>query len=146
MKKRREVSLSGWITRHAIVVWIGILLNLALIIPLIFHPMWLLDLLGIPLNQPIWARFAGWLLFIISCYYVPATIDFHRFRINAWLAVIPSRAGGALFFFLAVFLFDQPAGFLIGVVVDGVIGLFSLICLIKIETILKRQRQAGVSP
>jgi hypothetical protein len=145
MKKRREIALSGWITRHAIVVWIGILLNLAVIIPLIFCPNWLLDLLGIPLRQIIWAQFAGWLLFIISCYYVPATIDFQRFRINTWLAVMPSRAGGALFFFLAVFLFGQPPGFLIGVVIDGVIGLLSLICLIKIETILKRQGQSGNS-
>lgn len=145
MTKAKTPSLSGWIARHSLVVWIGILLNLALIIPLIFYPSWILGLLDIPLRETVWARFAGWLLLIISCFYVPATIDFRRFKANAWLSVIPSRAGGALFFFLAVFVFDQPAGFLIGVLIDGVIGLLSLICLINIEVILKRDRRSGVA-
>lgn len=141
MSKQVQGSLSVWVARHAIVVWIGIALNLVLIVGLVFHPAWLLGLLGIPLNQLVWARFAGLLLLIITCYYVPATVDFDRYRVNAWLSVIPSRAGGATFFFLAVFVFDQPAGFLVGTLVDGVIGLATLVCLIKI-TALERARGA----
>lgn len=142
MSERTQKPLSVWVARHAILVWVGIALNLAIITPLLFNPTWILGLLGIPLNQLIWARFAGLLLFIISCFYVPATVDFERYRINAWLAVIPSRSGGVVFFFLAVFVFDQPAGFLVGVLVDGFIGLATLYCLIKIET-LERSRRVG---
>lgn len=143
MITRPKDSLSVWVARHAILVWIGVVLNLALIIPLVFNPTWILGLLGIPLNQVIWARFAGLLLFFISCYYVPATIDFERYRINAWLAVVPSRSGGAILFFLAVFVFGQPPGFLVGVLVDGFIGLTTLYCLIKIQTLERTQRVGG---
>ena len=146
MTAHGQTSLSVWIARHSILVWIGIVLNFFFIIPLVFHPGWILDLLGIPLNQLIWARAAGWLLFIITCYYVPATIDLQRYRVNAWLAVIPSRAGGATFFFLAVFVFDQPAGFLAGVLVDGVIGLATLVCLIKITTLERARAALGGRP
>ncbi len=138
-------SLSAWIARHAIFAWIGIGLNLALIIPLLFDPAWILGILRLPLDQLLWARFAGLLLLIVSCYYVPATIDIDRYRINAWLAVVPSRSGGALFFFLAVFVFDQPAGFLVALLIDGFVGLATLLCLIKIETLERHRRVLVVS-
>jgi hypothetical protein len=139
-----NASLSVWIARHAILVWIGILINFAFIIPLVFDPAWILGALGIPLNQLIWARAAGWLLFIITCYYVPATIDFQRYRANAWLAIVPSRSGGTIFFVVAVFVFGHPPGFLSIALVDGVIGLSTLYCLIKIETLERARRAAGV--
>lgn len=139
MKSHGKASLSVWIARHSILVWIGIVINLAFIIPLLFCPGWLLGFLGIPLNQLIWARAAGWLLFIITCYYVPATIDVQRYRANAWLAIVPSRSGGTIFFVVAVFVFGHPPGFLSIAVVDGFIGLTTLYCLIKIET-LERAR------
>ena len=84
-------------------------------------------------TQLIWPRFAGGsCLVIISIFYIPAALDIDRYRIFAWLAVFPSRTFGAVFFFLAVFLFGQPTGFLVGVLLDGSIGIASLFCLIRI--------------
>lgn len=142
MKTRGQASLSVWIARHSLLVWIGIVVNFAFIIPLVFHPAWILGLLGIPLNQLIWARCSGWLLFIITCYYIPATIDIVRYRANAWLAILPSRTGGSVFFIVAVFVFGHPPGFLSIALVDGFIAVTTLYCLIKIET-LERARAAG---
>ncbi len=143
MTTHGKASLSVWIARHSILVWIGIVLNLAFIFPLLFHPAWILGILGIPLNQLIWARAAGWLLFIITCYYVPATIDIQRYRVNAWLAIVPSRSGGTIFLITAVLVFGHPPGFLSIALVDGFIGLSTLYCLIKIETLEHAQRATG---
>src|SRR5690349_11394300 len=112
-------SLSKWKARHAVLVWIGILLNFAFVLPLIFCPEWILGLFGITVNQLIWPRFAGLLLGILSIFYIPATLDIDRYRVFAWLAVFPSRTLGTVFFFLAVFVFDQPLGYLAGVFLDG---------------------------
>lgn len=126
-------SVSKWKTRHAILVWIGILLNFAFVIPLIFWPEWILGLFHIPIPpQLVWPRFAGLLLGILSIFYIPATIDIDRYRVFAWLAVFPSRTLGSVFFFLAVFVFGQPLGFLAGVLLDGSIGIVTLYCLIHI--------------
>ena len=141
---RRKGSISTWTLRHAVIVWIGILLNLVLAVPLLFSPAWLLDALGIPLMQEIWVRFSGGLLIIISAYYVPGAMNLERYRANAWLAVIPSRSFGATFFFLAVFVFDQPFAFVLGVLVDGIIGALTLLCLIKV-TALERATQQGAT-
>lgn len=140
MTPRAGNSLSAWTRRYAIVVWIGIVLNLGFIVGLIFCPAWILGIFGLPLAQLVWARFAGWLLFIITCFYVPTTLDLQRYRAYAWLSIVPSRAGGALFFFLAVFVFGQPPGFLVGMLLDGSIGLATLVCLIKVESIERQQR------
>ena len=143
MTPRPGESLSAWTARFAIGVWVGILLNLGFVISLVFCPAWILGLFGLPLDQLVWARFAGWLLFIITCFYVPPTLDLRRYRANAWLSIVPSRAGGALFFFLAVFVFGEPPGFLIGMLLDGSIGLITLVCLIKIESMERALRVAG---
>jgi len=136
-------SISIWTARHALFVWLGIVLNLLLIVPLLFDPLWLLGLFNLPLNQPIWARFAGLLLLIISVFYIPATIDLERYRVNAWFAIIPSRSFGATFFFVAVFVFDQPPGFIVGILVDGFIGLVTLYCLIRVTTLEHARRSSG---
>ncbi|HWJ74456.1 MAG TPA: hypothetical protein VNX29_14955 [Kaistia sp.] len=125
-------SISKWKARHAILVVIGILLNFAFVIPLLFWPEWILGLFQIPVTQLIWPRFSGLLLGILSIFYIPATIDIDRYRIFAWLAVFPARSLGAVFFFIAVFVFGQPSGFLVGVVLDGSIGFLTLVCLIRV--------------
>jgi len=123
-----------WIARHSILIWIGIALNLLLIIPLFFFPERMLAFLNLPpLTQTIWARASGMLLAIISVFYVPTTFDFARFRPYAWLAVFPSRTFGTTFFALAVFVFNQAPAFLIVSLIDGFVGLTTLICLIKIR-------------
>ena len=52
------------------------------------------------------------LLMIISAFYVPAALDLGRYRANVYIAIFPSRGFGALFYFIAIVLFDQPPGFL----------------------------------
>lgn len=133
-------QLSVWIARHSILVWVGIVLSLFFAIPLIFNPDWILGLFNIPPENSLWPRFAGLMLLIVTIYYIPPTIDLERYRANAWIAIFPSRSLGATFFFLAVFAFDQPAGFIAGVVLDGTVGALTLYCLIRV-TALERQRK-----
>jgi hypothetical protein len=128
----RSRSLSKWKARHAILVWLGIILNFAFVLPLLLWPEWILGLFQIPVNQLIWPRFSALLLGLLSIFYIPATLDIDRYRVFAWLAVFPSRTFGAVFFFLAVFVFDQPVGFLVGVLLDGSIGILTLWSLIRI--------------
>ena len=131
----RHQSISRWKLRHALIVWLGIVLNMGFVIPLLFAPVWLLDLFGLRVEPLIWTQFAGLLLAIISVFYIPATIDIDRYRIFAWLSVFPSRSFGVLFFSIMVFLAHQPAAYLLGVALDGSIGIASLWCLIRIVTL-----------
>lgn len=136
-------SASVWIGRHAFFVWLGIFLNSLFIIPLLFWPRWMLDLFNIPLDQIIWAPAAAGLLMIISAFYVPATIDFGRYRACAWLAIFPSRTFGSTYFSLQVLLFGQPPGFLSIALVDATIGLITLYCLIKVKAAERAQGTIG---
>ncbi len=138
----RYSSISRWKFRHALIVWLGILLNMGFVIPLLFAPTWFLDLFGLKAEPLIWPRFAGLLLLILSVFYIPATLDLDRYRIFAWLSVFPSRTFGVLFFSFMVFLAHQPTAFLLGVVLDGSIGIASLWCLIKI-VVLEQQIAEG---
>ena len=144
MKTATESTVSVWILRHTILVWFGIFLNALFIIPLLFFPRWMLDLFNIPLDQLIWARESAGLLMIISAFYVPAAIDFGRYRANAYIAVFVSRAFGSTFFFLAVVLFGQPVGFLSISFVDALIGSTTGYCLIRIATLEKQHRESGL--
>ncbi len=137
-------SVSIWIVRHTILVWFGIFLNALFIIPLMFFPRWMLDLFGIPLQELIWARESAGLLMIISAFYVPAAVDLGRYRVNAYIAVFPSRTFGATFFFFAVVLFGQPPGFLSISFVDAFIGSTTLYCLIRIRTLEREHDKTGV--
>jgi hypothetical protein len=130
--------------RHTILVWFGIFLNTLIIIPLLFFPRWMLNLFAIPLDQLIWAREAAGLLMIISVFYVPAAINFGRYRANASIAVFPSRTFGATFFFFAVVIFGQPPGFLSISFVDALIGSTTLYCLIRIKTLEQQHRESGL--
>ena len=131
----RLESLSRWKFRHSIVVWLGIVLNLGFVIPLLFAPVWLLGLFGLRAEPLLWPRFAGLLLGILSIFYIPATLDIDRYRIFAWLSAFPSRTFGVLFFSYMVFVAQQPATFLLAVALDGGIGIASLWCLIRIVSI-----------
>jgi hypothetical protein len=143
MKTAAQSTVSVWIIRHTILVWFGIFLNVLFIIPLLFFPRWMLDLFGIPLEELIWARESAGLLMIISVFYVPAAVDFGRYRANAYIAIFPSRTFGAAFFFFAVVLFGQPPGFLSISFVDALIGSTTLYCLIRIKTLEKQHRETG---
>ena len=138
-----DSTVSVWIARHTILIWFGIFLNALFIIPLLFFPRWMLDLFGIPLDQLIWARESAGLLMIISAFYIPAAVDFGRYRANAYIAVFVSRAFGATFFFVAVVLFGQPLGFLSISFVDALIGATTGYCLIRIATLERQHRESG---
>lgn len=125
-------SISRWKFRHSLVVWIGIVLNLGFVIPLIFFPECLLTLFGLKAQPLIWPRFAGVLLGILTVFYIPATIDIDRYRIFAWLAVLPSQTAGVIFFVIMVFVAQQPAAFLMGVALNGSIGIASMWCLSRL--------------
>jgi len=144
MRTSTQSTISVWIVRHTILLWFGIFLNSLFIIPLLFFPRWMLNLFDIPLDQLIWARESAGLLMIISAFYVPAAIDFGRYRVNAYIAVFPSRTFGSTFFFFAVVLFGQPLGFLSISFVDALIGSTTLYCLIRIRALEKQHRESGL--
>jgi hypothetical protein len=144
MKPAGQTALSVWIARHTTLLWLGVILNAVFFIPMLIDPRWLLDLVGIPLQELIWARSAGGLLMIITVFYIPAALDFGRYRANAYIAVFPSRTFGAVFFFLAVILFGQPPGFLLISLLDAVIGSTTLYCLIRIKALEGRSSESGV--
>ena len=143
MSKRDPQSLSLWIARHSFFVWLGILLNMFFVVPLLLYPLWALDLLGIPPVNPLWPRIGGLLLLIISTFYIPPTIDLERYRAMAWLAIFPSRTFGATFFFLAVVVFGQPLGYISILLVDAFIGLATLICLTRVTALERARGPAG---
>ncbi|ADJ28238.1 hypothetical protein [Nitrosococcus watsonii] len=124
---------------HGRVVWFGIILNMFFVFPLVLAPGWLLGLLNIPLDQLIWARASGMLLFIISVFYIPATWDLKRYRASAWFSIFPSRTFGATFFTVAVFVFGYPVGFLSIAIVDGFIGITTFILLLLVTLEEKRR-------
>src|SRR3984893_1612959 len=144
MKTASESAVSVWIVRHTILVWFGIFLNALFIIPLLFVPRWMLNLFNIPLDQLVWARESAGLLMIISAFYITAAVDFVRDRATAYIAVFVSRAFGSTFFFVAVLLFGQPVGFLSISFVDALIGSTTGHCLIRIATLEKQHRAAGL--
>jgi hypothetical protein len=81
-------------------MWIGIVANLALAIPTLFHPAVMLALNSLPTAEPLmWPRFAALLLILLSVFYMPAAVDPDRYRANAWFAVA-SRLVGVIFFFV----------------------------------------------
>lgn len=144
MRTSPQSSISVWITRHTILIWFGIFLNSLFIIPLLFFPRWMLDLFSIPLQELVWARESAGLLMIISAFYIPAAIDFGRYRANAYIAVFVSRTFGASFFFFAVLLFGQPPGFLSISFVDALIGSTTGYCLIRIRALEKQHTEASL--
>ena len=76
-----SLDLVAWKFRHAVVTWIGIVLNIIVAVPFFLFPEWCLDVLNIPPVDPIWPRVGAGLLMIITVFYVPMTLDIDRFRI-----------------------------------------------------------------
>jgi hypothetical protein len=125
-------QLAQWYKR---VTWFGIFLNSTFIFPLLFAPRFALDILGINVDPLIFARIPGMLLLWISVFYIPAALDLKKYRVYAWLAMFPSRIGGATFFFCAVFIFGFPMGYLPIAIVDATILLMQLFIMTKIRRV-----------
>jgi hypothetical protein len=88
-------SYAKWFGR---IVLLGVAVNIVLSIPALLFPQWLLALLGLETAVPtVWVRFAANLLILLSLFYIPAAINWERYQINGWLAVI-SRLAGFVFF------------------------------------------------
>lgn len=133
---RGHSSLARWKVRHTVVVLIGIALNLAYCAPLLVAPAWTLSLFGIPQESTtFWPRLVGGLLILISTFYVPMTIDLDRYRVFAWLSILPSRTFGATFLFIAVLGFGFSGGFLVPAVIDAGVAMASLCCMINVVRI-----------
>jgi hypothetical protein len=140
----RHQSLSRWKSRHSLVVWIGILMNLAYCVPLLVAPEWTLKLFGIPQETTtFWPRLVGGLLILISVFYVPMTIDLDRHRIFAWLSILPSRTFGATFLFIAVIGFGFSGGFLVPAFIDAGVAIASLWCLIRVVALEQKIAEGG---
>ena len=85
----------AWFRR---VVWIGIAANLLLAVPTLVAPAASIARAGVPAATPLlWPQFSALLLILLSIFYVPAALDFERYRITAWSAV-GARLAGVVFF------------------------------------------------
>ncbi|MBK1724580.1 hypothetical protein [Thiocystis violacea] len=79
-------------------VWLGILGDWVLTLPVIFAPEAVLDFLGLrATHDPVWTAFAGLLVFLLSLFYIPGANKPYRYKLNAWFAVL-ARPPGVLFF------------------------------------------------
>ncbi|MBR8827507.1 MAG: hypothetical protein DSM107014_06295 [Gomphosphaeria aponina SAG 52.96 = DSM 107014] len=116
-----------WFSR---VVWLGIIVNMFFVVPLLFFPEVLLSFLQMEIPQPIiWVRGAGLLLLEISILYIPGAIDPFRYEATAWMSIFVTRGGGSSFFLIAVLFFDQSLGFLTIALVDLFFGVVEGILL-----------------
>ena len=80
------------------VVWISIAANLALSIATLLSPAASMARAGVPPATPLlWPQFSALLLILLSIFYIPAALDFARYRITAWCTV-GSRLAGVIFF------------------------------------------------
>ena len=129
-------SLARWKYRHTVVVLIGIALNLAYCAPLLIWPRATLALFGIPEEgTTFWPRLVGGLLILISTFYLPMTLDLDRYRVFAWLSILPSRTFGATFLFVAVLGHGFSGGFLVPALIDAGVAIASLWCLLHVVRI-----------
>jgi hypothetical protein len=84
-----------WFSR---VVWVGIVCNLALAVPTLVAPGPTMASTGVPPASPLlWPQFSALLLILLSIFYIPAALDFARYRITAW-STVGSRLAGVIFF------------------------------------------------
>jgi hypothetical protein len=93
-------------------VYAGIVVNMLLVFPAVFAPDTVTQWFGLePASPAIWLRFSGWLLLLLSIFYVPAALDPDRYRLAARLAIL-ARFAGAAFFLGQIALADLPRGYL----------------------------------
>jgi cytochrome c5 len=97
---------------------VGIIANALFFAPLLFATDWMLRMLGVDGQPPAFAQFAGLLLGLISVFYLPGTADPTKYRLYAWLAIIPSRLCGVLMCLSAVVWLGGPENFVLGVFLD----------------------------
>jgi hypothetical protein len=129
-------GLAAWLG-HAL--WVGILADWALAIPILFAPEAVLDLLSVrQTHDPVWTAFAVMLVVLRSVFYIPAASLPYKYRFNAWLAVF-TRLATALFF-LVLWRDSYPA---LGLL-DGALFAVQLpLLLAAMRAAPARQQDAG---
>jgi hypothetical protein len=79
-------------------VWLGIAANMAFALPALVAPERFTTFFNLePAVPSIWLRFAGWLLILLSAFYVPGALDPFAHRTSARLAIVARFAGAAFF-------------------------------------------------
>jgi len=110
-----------WFSRGT---WLGMLVNLAFVIPALFVPDWYSEYLqtGIIESAYSWLGYAGVVLLLASLLYVPAALDPLRYHVFAWLSVVARLIASAFWIWQNAFWsFSGPmATFFIA---DGTFGL-----------------------
>jgi len=115
------MAAGRWFSR---VVWLGIACNLALAVPTLVAPEQTMTLTRMPPASPLlWPQFSALLLILLSIFYIPAALDFARYRITAWCTV-GSRLAGVIFF-----VGFQPAAY-------HALGYFDLVFLVPEAVLL----------
>lgn len=121
--------MAGYATKFRLMVLLGVVANLALAIPAVFAPNAVITLVG---GTPVaemaraWPSFAGWLLILLSLFYLPAALDPDRYRIVAVLTVL-ARFAGVVFFtllypqYLLLALYDLFFGVTQGALLLGLV-------------------------
>lgn len=126
-------AVECWKTVYCWVAWIGIAANCIFVLPLVFAPHWMLRMLGVTAMPVLWAQMAGLLLGLVSVFYIPATRDPDRYRLFAWLAILPSRSAGVLFCTVAVVGLGANDAFGMGVLLDLPFAVAQTIILSRLE-------------
>lgn len=115
------------------VVWAGIAVNLLLALPAVVAPARVTGFFGLEAAVPaIWLQFSGWLLLLISVFYVPAALDPRRHLVVARLAVL-ARFAGAAFFLGQIALLDLPRTYLPFGLTDLAFGAVEAILLARLN-------------
>jgi hypothetical protein len=99
--------------RHlSLAIWLGIAVNLLLVVPAVLDPERVTSFFSLEPAVPlIWLRFSGWLLLLLSLFYVPAAVAPQRHLVAARLAVL-ARFAGAAFFLGQIAFLDLPRTYL----------------------------------
>lgn len=128
-----STRVAGWKRAYHWVAWIGIGANMIFVLPLVFVPHWMLRMLGVPSEPVIWAQLAGLFLGLVSVFYIPAIGDVDKYRLFAWLAILPSRTAGFTFCTVAVVCLGAHEAFLLGVLLDLPFAFLQTIILARLD-------------
>ncbi len=126
------------------VVWAGILVNFTFAVFAILTPDLLLSRLNLgSVASPVWLFNYSVLLALLSCFYIPAAHNPHRYIVNAWL-LVAARLIPATTFFVGVALAFMPKGFLTLGLGDFAIGAIEALLLGLTLRTAEKSRQANV--
>lgn len=92
------------------------------------------------LQSTVWLFNYSVLLSLLSCFYIPAAFQPHRYLVNCWLLVF-CRLIPATTFFVGVYFSYMPGGFLMLGIGDASVGVTEAILLV----LLLRHKESSVN-